>query len=149
MAFIPGGTKELESAKFAQLWNKIITSFRKEDLINDRERDLLLVPYWADRDSGLTQWPPFLFASKIPIAVDMAKDSNGKDLELQKRILGEDYMHFSVQVVNPERCSSFFLSEGFRFSSLLSPVDVSFSFSFFTLSLLSRTSFGIRAEVPP
>lgn len=24
------------NAKFAQLWNKIITSFRKEDLIDDR-----------------------------------------------------------------------------------------------------------------
>lgn len=28
--------KEKEAARFAQLWNKIITSFREEDLINNR-----------------------------------------------------------------------------------------------------------------
>ena len=30
-----------------------------------REMDLLLVPYWADRDLDLIQWPPFLLASKV------------------------------------------------------------------------------------
>lgn len=28
--------KEQEAARFAQLWNKIISSFREEDLISDR-----------------------------------------------------------------------------------------------------------------
>lgn len=28
--------KEKEAARFAQLWNKIITSFREEDLISNR-----------------------------------------------------------------------------------------------------------------
>ncbi|WCJ21641.1 callose synthase 1 [Euphorbia peplus] len=51
-----------------------------------KEMDLLLVPYWADQDLGLIEWPPFLLASKIPIALDMAKDNNGKDKELKKRI---------------------------------------------------------------
>ena len=27
--------------------------------------DLLLVPYWADTELGLMQWPPFLLASKV------------------------------------------------------------------------------------
>ncbi|RWR90536.1 Glycosyl transferase [Cinnamomum micranthum f. kanehirae] len=89
-------SKEKEAAKFAQLWNKIISSFREEDLISNREMDLLLVPYWSDQDLTLTQWPPFLLASKIPIAVDMAKDSNGKDRELKKRLIADDYMHFAV-----------------------------------------------------
>ncbi|GAB2276965.1 Callose synthase 3 [Dionaea muscipula] len=82
--------KGKEAARFAQLWNEIITSFREEDLINNREMDLLLVPYWADRSLETIQWPPFLLASKIPIALDMAKDSNGKDQELKKKI-EEDY----------------------------------------------------------
>lgn len=78
-----------------------------------REMNLLLVPYWADPDLNLIQWPPFLLASKvyilmskflpfvspkkidvftpvlalqIPIALDMAKDSKGKDSELRKRM---------------------------------------------------------------
>ncbi|KAE8037016.1 hypothetical protein FH972_009643 [Carpinus fangiana] len=88
--------KEKEAARFAQLWNKIITSFREEDLISYREMDLLLVPYWADRDLDLIQWPPFLLASKIPIALDMAKDSTGKDRELKKRIDNDDYMSCAV-----------------------------------------------------
>lgn len=31
--------------------------------------DLLLVPYWADRDLDLIQWPPFLLASKVYFSV--------------------------------------------------------------------------------
>jgi callose synthase len=89
--------KEKEAARFAQLWNKIITSFREEDLINNREMNLLLVPYWADREMDLIQWPPFLLASMIPIALDMAKDSNGKDRELKKRIEADNYMSCAVR----------------------------------------------------
>eukprot|EP00257_Ricinus_communis_P024413 XP_015584611.1 callose synthase 1 isoform X3 [Ricinus communis] len=89
--------KEKEEARFAQMWNKIITSFRDEDLINNREMDLMLVPYWADDDLDLIQWPPFLLASKIPIALDMAKDSNGKDRELKKRLTLDNYMHCAVR----------------------------------------------------
>ncbi|XP_019152063.1 PREDICTED: callose synthase 3 [Ipomoea nil] len=94
--FAVPSNKEKEAARFAQLWNKIISSFREEDLISDREMDLLLVPYWADRELEIVQWPPFLLASKIPIAVDMAKDSNGKDRELTKRIDADPYMSSAV-----------------------------------------------------
>ncbi|XP_052193057.1 callose synthase 2-like [Diospyros lotus] len=89
--------KGKEAAKFAQLWNKIIASFRDEDLIDNREMNLLLVPYWADRDLDLIQWPPFLLASKLPIALDMAKDSNGRDRELKKRLNADHYMLCAVQ----------------------------------------------------
>ncbi|KAJ3706849.1 hypothetical protein LUZ61_010554 [Rhynchospora tenuis] len=95
-AQMPAVDKERQAARFAQLWNKIITSFRKEDLISDREMDLLLVPYCADRDLDLIQWPPFLLASKIPIALDMAKDSNGRDRELRKRLDADNYMFAAV-----------------------------------------------------
>jgi callose synthase len=88
--------KEKEEARFAQMWNKIITSFWEEDLIDNRyrkdlqveyfaaflrirlnviidsnncqicrEMNLMLVPYWADRELDLIQWPPFLLASKV------------------------------------------------------------------------------------
>ncbi|XP_057954435.1 callose synthase 3 [Malania oleifera] len=89
--------KMKEAARFAQLWNKIISSFREEDLISNKEMDLLLVPYCADQDLDLIQWPPFLLASKIPIALDMAKDSNGKDRELKKRIEADNYMSCAVR----------------------------------------------------
>ncbi|KAL0435479.1 UNVERIFIED_CONTAM: Callose synthase 3 [Sesamum radiatum] len=80
-------------ATFSRKFEVIPSSKEKEAA---REMDLLLVPYWADRDLELMQWPPFLLASKIPIAVDMAKDSNGKDSELKKRIKSDDYMYSAV-----------------------------------------------------
>ncbi|KAJ6809888.1 callose synthase 3-like [Iris pallida] len=94
----PPSTKGKAAAKFAQMWNTIITSFRQEDLISDREMDLLLVPYWADRELlDIDQWPPFLLANKIPIAVDMATDSKGKDRDLKKRLEVDDYMACAVR----------------------------------------------------
>ncbi|GLJ07080.1 hypothetical protein SUGI_0057310 [Cryptomeria japonica] len=89
--------KRKEAAKFAQLWNQVITSFRTEDLINNREMDLLLVPYSSDVELTLVQWPPFLLASKIPVALNMAKDFRGKDSELYKRIKADDFMKCAVQ----------------------------------------------------
>ncbi|KAE9462595.1 hypothetical protein C3L33_05503, partial [Rhododendron williamsianum] len=66
-----------EAARFGQLWNEIITSFRDEDLINDREKNLLLVPYWADATwitfSGLHF---YLLASS-----DMAKEAMGEIID--------------------------------------------------------------------
>ncbi|KAM1064683.1 hypothetical protein TB2_028228 [Malus domestica] len=91
-------SKEKEAAKFAQMWNEIISSFREEDLISDREMNLLLVPYGADPDlADLIQWPPFLLASKIPIALDMAKDSKDKDRELKKRMSTDNYMRCAIR----------------------------------------------------
>ncbi|KAJ3672326.1 hypothetical protein LUZ60_007047 [Juncus effusus] len=88
-----------ETARFAQIWNEIITSFREEDLINNKERDLLLVPYSKDPDleDNIIQWPPFLLASKIPIALDMASDSDGNNRDLKKRLKNDPYMLFAIK----------------------------------------------------
>ncbi|KAM1010652.1 callose synthase 7-like isoform X1 [Malus sylvestris] len=83
-------------ANFSQVWNEFITSMRWEDLISNRDRDLLLVPYLSSPLS-VVQWPPFLLASKIPIALDMAKDFTGKaDDDLFKKIKTDDYMYSAV-----------------------------------------------------
>ncbi|RID40400.1 hypothetical protein BRARA_J00446 [Brassica rapa] len=87
---------ENDIARFSQMWNKFIYTMRDEDLISDRERDLLLVPS-SSGDVTVVQWPPFLLASKIPIALDMAKDFKGKeDAELFKKIKSEYYMYYAV-----------------------------------------------------
>ncbi|XP_073029043.1 callose synthase 1-like [Primulina eburnea] len=88
--------KQEEAAKFSQMWNKIIECFREEDLINYREMNLLLVPYHADKELDLIQWPPFLLASKLPIALDMAKDVNARDRELNKRLIVDTYMQCAI-----------------------------------------------------
>lgn len=89
-------SKRSEAAKFAQLWNEFICSFREEDLISDREMDLLLVPYSSDPSLKVIQWPPFLLASKIPIALDMALQFRSKDADLWKRICSDEYMKCAV-----------------------------------------------------
>ncbi|KAL5708603.1 Callose synthase 5 [Ranunculus cassubicifolius] len=88
--------KRTEAAKFAQLWNEVVCSFREEDLISDREMDLLLVPYTSDPSLKMIQWPPFLLASKIPIALDMAAQFRYKDADLWKRICADEYMKCAV-----------------------------------------------------
>ncbi|XBH82000.1 hypothetical protein VPH35_107468 [Triticum aestivum] len=95
----PGDGKEEDkiAARFAQIWNLIITSFRQEDLIDNREKDLLLVPYCKDREMDMIQWPPFLLASKIPIALDMAADSGGKDRDLKKRMNSDPYFTYAIK----------------------------------------------------
>ncbi|KAI5672445.1 hypothetical protein M9H77_12809 [Catharanthus roseus] len=99
-------SRRSDAAKFAQLWNEVICSFREEDLISDRkaleltssyfEMDLLLVPYSSDPSLKLIQWPPFLLASKIPIALDMAAEFRSRDVDLWKRVCADDYMKCAV-----------------------------------------------------
>ncbi|KAL8477569.1 hypothetical protein ACS0TY_029749 [Phlomoides rotata] len=72
-------SKRSEAAKFAQL-----------------EMDLLLVPNSSDPRLKVIQWPPFLLASKIPIAVDMAAQFRPKDADLWRRICADEYMKCAV-----------------------------------------------------
>ncbi|KAF3780461.1 hypothetical protein EJ110_NYTH39181 [Nymphaea thermarum] len=83
-------------AKFQYMWNEFIYCLRDEDLISNKERDLLLVPY-PPRAVSVVQWPPFLLVSKIPAAIEMAKDFKGKlDERLFKKIKSDDYMLSAV-----------------------------------------------------
>ncbi|CAI0428152.1 unnamed protein product [Linum tenue] len=66
-----------EAAKFAQLWNEVITSFREEDLISDRK--------------GCTSK-----INNIPIALNMAAHFRSKDADLWKRICADEYMKCAV-----------------------------------------------------
>ncbi|XP_068645658.1 callose synthase 5 [Aristolochia californica] len=89
-------SRRAEAAKFAQLWNEVICSFREEDLISDREMDLLILPYSSDLSLKLIQWPPFLLASKVPVALDMAAQFRNRDSDLWKRICYDEYMRCAV-----------------------------------------------------
>ncbi|KAM0855378.1 hypothetical protein ACQ4PT_049810 [Festuca glaucescens] len=87
--------KKLHIDKFSDIWNAFIISMRDEDLISNRERDLLIVPSSVG-DTTVFQWPPFLLASKIPIALDMAKSVKKRDEELHKRIKQDPYTYYAV-----------------------------------------------------
>ncbi|KAG5520393.1 hypothetical protein RHGRI_033091 [Rhododendron griersonianum] len=89
------GLPKKDIAKFSLMWNKFILSMRAEDLISNSERDLLLVPDSLSKIS-VVQWPPFLLASMIPIALDKAKDfKRDSDTELLK-IENDEYMCSAV-----------------------------------------------------
>jgi callose synthase len=91
-------TERLKAARFSQLWNEVICSFREEDLISDKERDLMLVPYSSDLQLNLVQWPPFLLASKVPIALQMARQAaeTGRTADLLRKIRTDEYMKSAV-----------------------------------------------------
>ncbi|KAH7686236.1 callose synthase protein [Dioscorea alata] len=86
-------------ANFSHVWNKFINSLREEDLISNKEKDLLLVPSSSGgNEITVVQWPPFLLASKIPIALDMAKDFKGRDdKSLFNKITNDEYMYSAVK----------------------------------------------------
>ncbi|KAI9074792.1 hypothetical protein K1719_043216 [Acacia pycnantha] len=58
--------------------------------------DLLLVPYSSDPSLKIIQWPPFLLASKIPVAIDMAVQFRGRESDLHKRIFADEYLKCAV-----------------------------------------------------
>ncbi|KAI5662239.1 hypothetical protein M9H77_21562 [Catharanthus roseus] len=97
----PGIQKAPESeknsiVKFVVVWNQIINSFREEDLINNREMDLMKMPLSSELFSGTVHWPVFLLANKVPTALSIASDFAGKDADLLRKIRKDDYMHLVV-----------------------------------------------------
>ncbi|CAD5184157.1 unnamed protein product [Musa acuminata subsp. malaccensis] len=78
--------------RFATVWNQIISSFRKEDLISNRELDLMIMPVSANLSSNSIRWPLFLLASKFSAAVNVTKDFAGKYEQLQRKINKDSYM---------------------------------------------------------
>ncbi|GJR60200.1 retrovirus-related pol polyprotein from transposon TNT 1-94 [Tanacetum coccineum] len=62
-------------------------------LLQVSKRKIILT---IDTELDLIQWPLFLLASKIPIALDMAKENNDRDRELEKRIENDIYMCCAV-----------------------------------------------------
>ncbi|KAF3333291.1 putative callose synthase 8 [Carex littledalei] len=83
-------------AKFALVWNEIISSFRSEDLISNREMDLMTMPLSTDLTSGPVRWPLFLLATKFSTAVDMAAEFKGKCGRFYQKIMKDDYMFCAV-----------------------------------------------------
>jgi len=52
-------------AKFVLVWNQVINSFRTEDLISNKELDLMTMPLSSEVLSGIIRWPIFLLANKL------------------------------------------------------------------------------------
>ncbi|KAG0624695.1 hypothetical protein M758_3G268300 [Ceratodon purpureus] len=102
------GNPRVDAIRFAPLWNEVIISLREEDLINNREKEWLLLPNntvssGALGDQTLVQWPLFLLANKIYVGIDIVskeiRQSNERyQVELWERVKRDDrYLEYAVQ----------------------------------------------------
>ncbi|KAL2476561.1 putative callose synthase 8 [Abeliophyllum distichum] len=90
------GNEKNGDVKFVLVWNQIISSFREEDLISNREMDLMKIPVSSELFSGQVRWPVFLLANKLSIALSIARDFVGEDHNLLKKIRKDNYMYLVV-----------------------------------------------------
>ncbi|CAM0945992.1 unnamed protein product [Alopecurus aequalis] len=91
-----GKSERQDPTKFALVWNQIMNSFRTEDLISNREMDLMTMPMSLEYSSGSIRWPLFLLAKKFSKAVDMAANFTGNSAQLFRRIKKDNYMFCAI-----------------------------------------------------
>ncbi|KAL5736702.1 hypothetical protein ACOSQ2_031490 [Xanthoceras sorbifolium] len=84
-------------AKFVIVWNQIVNTFRSEDLISNRELDLMTIPMSSELFSGMVRWPIFLLANKFSTALSIARDFVGKDKILFRKLRKDKYMYCAVK----------------------------------------------------
>lgn len=66
-------SNQVEANKFALIWNEIIMIFREEDIISDREVELLELPQnsWNVR---VIRWPCFLLGNELLLSLSQAAE---------------------------------------------------------------------------
>ena len=89
-------SNQIEANKFALIWNEIILSFREEDIISDKEFELLELPQnsWNVR---VIRWPCFLLCNELLLALSQAKELvDDSDKRLYKKICKNEYRRCAV-----------------------------------------------------
>ncbi|XP_042062632.1 callose synthase 12-like [Salvia splendens] len=73
-------SNQVEAYKFALIWNEVIHTFREEDIVSDREVELLELPQndkndpRSNWDIGVIQWPCLLLCNELLLALSQAKE---------------------------------------------------------------------------
>ncbi|KAK7342239.1 hypothetical protein VNO80_25184 [Phaseolus coccineus] len=89
-------SNQIEANKFALIWNEIILSFREEDIISDKEFELLELPEnsWNVR---VIRWPCFLLCNELLLALSQAKELvDDSDKRLSTKICKSEYRRCAV-----------------------------------------------------
>ncbi|CAK8536422.1 unnamed protein product [Lathyrus sativus] len=89
-------SNQAEAKKFALLWNEIILSFREEDIISDKEVELLELPNnaWNVR---VIRWPCFLLCNELLLALNQAKELvDSPDRRLWRKICKHEFRRCAV-----------------------------------------------------
>ncbi|XP_061357661.1 callose synthase 12-like [Gastrolobium bilobum] len=107
-------SNQAEANKFALIWNEIIVSFRKEDIISDREVELLELPKnsWNVR---VIRWPCFLLCNELLLALSQAKElADAPDKRLWRKICKNEFRrcvvieaydcikHLLLEIIKPD-----------------------------------------------
>ncbi|KAG5114398.1 hypothetical protein JHK82_037667 [Glycine max] len=85
-----------EANKFSLIWNEIIMCFREEDIISDREVELLELPKnpWNVR---VIRWPCFLLCNELLLALSQAKELvDAPDRRLWRKICKNEFRRCAV-----------------------------------------------------
>ncbi|CAN1160950.1 Callose synthase 12 [Linum perenne] len=89
-------SNQVEANKFALVWNEIIMIFREEDIISDREVELLELPQnsW---NVQVIRWPCFLLCNELLLALSQAKELvDAPDKWLWYKICKNEYRRCAV-----------------------------------------------------
>ncbi|OAY34059.1 callose synthase 12 [Manihot esculenta] len=89
-------SNQVEANKFALIWNEIMTIFREEDIISDRELELLELPQnsW---NVSVIRWPCFLLCNELLLALSQAKELvDAPDKWLWYKICKNEYRRCAV-----------------------------------------------------
>ncbi|XP_059670886.1 callose synthase 11-like [Cornus florida] len=89
-------SSEVEATRFALIWNEIIITFREEDLISDRELELIELPpnCWQ---ISVIRWPCFLLCNELLLALRQAAELSDKlDLWVWFKICKNEYRRCAV-----------------------------------------------------
>ncbi|EPS64129.1 hypothetical protein M569_10647, partial [Genlisea aurea] len=89
-------SSQIEATRFALIWNEIIITLREEDLISDKELELLELPpnCW---DIKVIRWPCILLCNELRLALSQASElSDETDKALWHRICKNEYRRCAV-----------------------------------------------------
>ncbi|KAL5576750.1 hypothetical protein UlMin_018449 [Ulmus minor] len=89
-------SSQVETTRFAIIWNEIVITFREEDLISDQELELLELPpnIWNIR---VIRWPCFLLANELLLALSQAAElANDSDGSVWLKICNREYQRCAV-----------------------------------------------------
>ncbi|GMP72443.1 hypothetical protein CsSME_00030483 [Camellia sinensis var. sinensis] len=89
-------SSQVETTRFAMIWNEIIITLREEDLISDQELELMELPpnYWEIR---VIRWPCFLLCNELLLALSHAGElGDSSDRLLWSKMCKNEYRRCAV-----------------------------------------------------
>ncbi|CAO2833194.1 unnamed protein product [Amaranthus hypochondriacus] len=89
-------SSQVEANKFAWIWNEVINIFREEDIVSDKEVELLELPQntWNVR---VIRWPCILLCNELLLALGQAKELvDAPDRWLWHKICKNEYRRCAV-----------------------------------------------------